>query len=561
MVTDGASSERADGPGAAADPRSAPAGPAAGEVSAVILTHNRRDLLARGLDRLATLPLAEIVVVTSGCTDGTADMVRGRGGNVRLLDQVDNVSIAGRNLGAAAARGEFLLVLDDDAYPLPGAVDRLLAAFRRSPRLGLVGGLVRDVELDGTVRHVDEPGTFDWFLRAGRKGDPPPTGFPAFFFPEGAHMVRRSAFLEVGGFFEPYYRDTAEIDLATRLLAAGWEVTYLPTAVFDHLKTPGGRIPGNTVRQFRVRNQIWYFWLRFPTGLAARRIPAYLLFDLIECARHGAVREWAAGIRAAWRGRAIVRPYRAPLPRPVLRRAELNRGRMHLRLLLVQVGIKGRALRRALGSPASDGARRLPVRRRFPYAAVRAVRRTIGRGPLAPVLDAAAESRTGRLVRQLAGRQMRAGDVLAAVAALQAADVPCWLAGGWGVDALLHRQTRRHCDVDLVVDGSQPDLAARVGAALAPLRLLPTAVQRSTLEPFSTCLVHADGAGRSVDVLPVDLTAEPFRSGRTTGQVAGQVVGCLTEQAQRALRAGYRRRAVDDRDLRLLARDRGAACS
>lgn len=316
-------------------------------VSAVILAHNRRDAVGVVLDRLADLPLDEVVVVDSGSTDGTGDVVRARGGNVRLVDPGRNVAIAGRNLGAQAATGDYLLMLDDDSYPLPGAIETLVAMFERNPRLGIAGGLIRDVDPDGAVVKLDEPGTFDWWLRGGRPPGPAPAdGWPCFFFPEGGCLARRSAFLEVGGFFEPYFFGSSEVDLTTRLLAAGWDVRYQPAAVFDHMKASAGRAGGGLVRRMRVRNQIWYFALRFPTSMAVRRIPAYLLFDLVECAWHGVARDWVAGIREAWTKRGDVRGLRAPLPRDVLRRAELNRGRLHLRLLLLQLGLKTRLARR-----------------------------------------------------------------------------------------------------------------------------------------------------------------------------------------------------------------------
>jgi len=316
-------------------------------VSAVILTHNRRETVGKVLDRLAGLPVDEIVVVDSGSTDGTADAIRARGDGIRLIDPGGNVAIAGRNIGARAAIGDYLLMLDDDSYPLPGAIETLVAVCERDPRVAVAGGLVRDVDPDGGVIRQDQPGTFDWWLRGGRRPGPAPAdGWPAFFFPEGGCIARRDAFLEVGGYFEPYYFGNAEVDLTTRLVAAGWDVRYQPAAEFDHMKASSGRVGGGLSRRLRVRNQIWYFALRFPPGLAVRRIVAYLLFDLVECAWHGVTRDWARGIGEAWTRRGDVRGMRAPLPRHVLRRAELNRGRLHLRLLWLQLGLKANAVRR-----------------------------------------------------------------------------------------------------------------------------------------------------------------------------------------------------------------------
>jgi GT2 family glycosyltransferase len=311
-------------------------------VSAVIATRNRRDALEIVLDRLAELPVHEVLVADNGSGDGTAELVRSRGGNVRLLELDANVGIAARNRAAVHASGDLLLMLDDDAYPLPGSVEVLVERFEHDPRLGVAGGLVRDVDGKGRVFRSTELGTFDWWLRAGRKGEPPPEGFPAFFFPEGASMLRRSAFLEVGGFFEPYFHFSAEVDLATRLVAAGWDVRYVPQARFDHLKAPSGRASDRAL-YFRIRNNLWYLWLRFPAHVALRRTLGYLAFDLLDATYQRHPGAWARGVRDAWRQRALVRGERRPVPRELRHRAELNRGRTHVRLLLGQLRRRVRA--------------------------------------------------------------------------------------------------------------------------------------------------------------------------------------------------------------------------
>lgn len=306
------------------------------QVGAVILAHRRREPLRHTLKQLAPLGLHEVLVADNDSQDGTSDMVRAWGGNVRLVHEGHNGGVAGRNIAVRAATAELLLMLDDDSWPLPGAVEALAARFEADPRLGVLGGLVLDVGAGGEVLRSTEVGTFDWFLRAGRT-DTPPEGLPAFFFPEGACMVRREAWLEVGGCFEPYFITLTELDLATRMLAAGWDVRYLPQAEFAHAKAEGGRPPSGRILHLRTRNELWYFWLRFPALRAARRIPAYLLFALVEATYRGAGGEVLRAARAAWRERGAVAAHRAPVSTAVARRAELNRGRMHLRLLAVMV--------------------------------------------------------------------------------------------------------------------------------------------------------------------------------------------------------------------------------
>jgi GT2 family glycosyltransferase len=311
-------------------------------VSAVIITRNRREVLSRVLERLLEQPVAEIIVVDNGSSDGTAEQMRRYGEPVRLLEPGENLGLGGRNLAAAEAKGELLLMLDDDCFPLPGSVDKLADAFDAAPRLGVAGGFVRDLDPDGNIVRQTELGTFDWWLRAGRKGDAPPRGFPAFSFPEGACMIRREAFLEAGGFFEPYFLASSEVDLGARLHAHGWDVRYFPEAGFDHMKADSERQSPEVNLYYRIRNHLWYIWLRFPTSVAVRRTIGYLAFDLVESAYRRETGAWARAVRDAWRQRDLVRHERQPLPRAVLRRAELNRGRMHMRLLLGQLTRKVR---------------------------------------------------------------------------------------------------------------------------------------------------------------------------------------------------------------------------
>ncbi|MGI8438871.1 MAG: glycosyltransferase family 2 protein [Thermoleophilaceae bacterium] len=332
---------------------------AAPTVSAVVLAFNREQTLGLVLDRLEALPVDEVIVVDNGSADGTAAVARSRGGRVRAIEAGRNLGIAGRNLGAREARGELLLMLDDDSHPLPGATETMVDAFRRRPDLGVAGGLLLDVDSRGQPVPLEQAGSFDWFLRGGSRGPAPPDGLPAFFFPEGACMIRRRAFVEAGGWFEPFFLGGVEVELAARLLARGWDVRYLPDAPFEHLRRPTAQPSFGPGLQKRIRNQIWYFWLRFPLSLALRRIPAYLAFDLVECLYRRALGAWAGGIVDAWRQRELIRGERAPLPRALARRAEMNRGRLHLRLLALTAR---RLARRARGEAPADTPATIPGR-------------------------------------------------------------------------------------------------------------------------------------------------------------------------------------------------------
>jgi GT2 family glycosyltransferase len=303
-------------------------------VSAVLLTFNRREMTARVLDELAAQGCADDVIVVDASSDGTAEMARARGA---IVLEPGDLGAAGRNVGAEAASHDLVLFIDDDSHPEPGAVAELERAFAANPRLGVAGGFIRNVGDDGTVLIDEQVGSFDWFLRSGVEGDPP-EGIPAYFFPEGACMVRRDAFLAAGGFYAPYFFTLSEIDATMRLAAAGWETRYFPRARFAHLKGTGSDGGGyHRMLYLRVRNELWHFWLRYPPAMALPRMLFYLAFDLVECAYRREPSAWTEGVRDAWRLRATVAADRRPLPRAVLRRVERNRARMHVALLREQL--------------------------------------------------------------------------------------------------------------------------------------------------------------------------------------------------------------------------------
>jgi lincosamide nucleotidyltransferase A/C/D/E len=154
---------------------------------------------------------------------------------------------------------------------------------------------------------------------------------------------------------------------------------------------------------------------------------------------------------------------------------------------------------------------------------------------------------------------VRADDVLAVLARLGAAGVPVWLDGGWGVDALLGRQTRPHGDADLVLPLDQTERAIMAVAGLG----FAVAEDRRPIR-----LVLRDAAGRQVDVHPVvfDAVGDGWQRGANpdgsdcrypaagfvTGAVAGRPVGCLSAAVQVAHHTGYPPTEKDRRDARRL---------
>lgn len=182
-------------------------------------------------------------------------------------------------------------------------------------------------------------------------------------------------------------------------------------------------------------------------------------------------------------------------------------------------------------------------------AAARRVAHLLARTPARRLLHTGLVAR----LRIAAGREMSADAVAEVSRCLDAHEIRHWLCGGWGVDALAGRQTRRHGDLDVIVDRADPRLPDAADAALAELGLRRVATETS-IAPMSTIWVFSDGRSRTVDLLPVDVTAAPFdRSDAwAQGRVAGTDVRCISATLQRRLRAGYSPRSSDRADLAVL---------
>jgi lincosamide nucleotidyltransferase A/C/D/E len=152
---------------------------------------------------------------------------------------------------------------------------------------------------------------------------------------------------------------------------------------------------------------------------------------------------------------------------------------------------------------------------------------------------------------------MTASDVLWVLDVLAAAGVRPWLDGGWGVDALVGHETRKHDDLDLVIDSRD------VGAALCALAGHGFVLFR---DERPTAFVLRDPTDRRVDVHSIEMTPQggiqhqPDGSGFLydaaglcgTGHVAGRSVRCLSVALQLRCHSGYELDADDLHDIALL---------
>ncbi len=247
--------------------------------SVIIPTRNRATVLHDTLTRLAALPDAafEVVVVDNASTDGTHKL-RQVWPQVRWIPLTDNLGAAARNVGAMAAAGRVLLMLDDDSWPAPGVISQLVRRFDAQTRLGAVAC---------RVRLADPPHRHD----AG--------GVAGVFFNCGG-AVRRTAFLAAGGYPTDYDYYVEEYALCCELWRRGWTVERGGCEVVWHRRTGVNRNVNQMLR-YLVRNNV-RLWNRYaPQAICHEVIAADLERYRRVAKREDAVAGFEAGLREAER--------------------------------------------------------------------------------------------------------------------------------------------------------------------------------------------------------------------------------------------------------------------
>jgi GT2 family glycosyltransferase len=235
-------------------------------VTVVVITHNRREELARTLHRLATLPTRPpVIVVDNGSRDGTADFVRREYPEMTLIAADRNLGAVGRNLAARRVETPYIAFCDDDTWWEPGALVRAADLLDSHANVAAITGHIV-VEPEGS----DDPIVAE--LRDSPIPRPPGARLPGPALGSilaGASVLRTSAFRQVGGFNPRLWLGGEEELLAMDLAACGWWLCYAPDVIVHH--EPSTRRESTARRRDGIRNTLWTTWLRRPVTSALRR--------------------------------------------------------------------------------------------------------------------------------------------------------------------------------------------------------------------------------------------------------------------------------------------------
>jgi GT2 family glycosyltransferase len=182
----------------------------------------------------------EVIVVDDGSSDRTSEVLGEYDGHVRVLTHEANCGYATScNDAARSARGEWLVLLNNDTIPLTGWLDALMAYAQANPQAAVVGSKL--LFPDDTVQHAGMVVCQDRFMRhlyVGFPADHPAVNKSRRFqaVTAACMLVRRELFLDMGGFDTTFLNGYEDTDFCLRLGENGHEIHYCHESVLYHLE-------------------------------------------------------------------------------------------------------------------------------------------------------------------------------------------------------------------------------------------------------------------------------------------------------------------------------------
>jgi len=311
--------------------------------SVIIPTWDGAAMLRLALASLAaqTFTDFETIVVDNGSRDGTAGLLEREFPGVVVVRFPENRGFAPAvNAGLRAARGEMLVLMNNDVEAEPGWLAALAGALERRPDAGFVASKMLSARDPTRVDSAwDAMGLAPFNVGHGER-DGPRFGAGRYVLSAcaGAAAYRREFFERVGYFDEDFFAWFEDVEIGVRGQLAGFRCWYEPTAVVRHLgSATAARMPDRKIFLL-IRNNLILFFQTMPLRRVVPWGPVILLWPWLDPIFYGRpLRLTARGWFAFW----------GTVPRILRNRRRIYRGPADVRALLAALENPWDDMRRA----------------------------------------------------------------------------------------------------------------------------------------------------------------------------------------------------------------------
>jgi len=298
------------------------------KASVVVLNWNGKPLLSACLDSLRNQSWEdfEIIVVDNGSVDGSVEFLEEHFPEVRIVRLSHNLGFCkGNNIGIKQAKGEYIVLLNNDAVVDTYWLEELVKALDEHPEVGfcaskmvlydtpyLVDSAGDAYSIAGSARKI---GHLDLALKEKYRR-------PRFVFGAcaGAAIYRRSMLEDIGLFDEDFFIVQEDVDLSFRAQLKGYKCLYVPTALVYHRLSATLKTYSTEYVYYGHRNLEFVYFKNMPLPLLLLTFPLHVLDVLLSFCFFCAIGKGRVFLRAKWDALKA-------LPRVLRKRREIQRER------------------------------------------------------------------------------------------------------------------------------------------------------------------------------------------------------------------------------------------
>ncbi len=255
-------------------------------VSFVIPSYNRSKHLKIGLQEIEKLNYDfpyEIIVIDNASSDDSVEMIRRDFPDAKLFPLENNFGAKSRNIGIDEAKGDMIVMLDDDSYPLPGTIEGGIKVLESEAGKDVGSIAFNILQADGTYW---TNGLFPAFTGCGA-------------------MFRKRLFDEIGAYPDNYLYYTEEYDISCRIWANGQRVVNFRELECFHFKASLNRNFNNIMNRL-VRNNILLWRKYLPKEIADDQVKTEVWRYRNIALKEGAMDGFESGLKE---GDEVTREY------------------------------------------------------------------------------------------------------------------------------------------------------------------------------------------------------------------------------------------------------------
>jgi len=234
-------------------------------VSIVIVNWNGKHHLEHCLPSVLkqTYVNYEVILVDNGSNDGSVEYVRRKYPAILVITNNQNLGFPkAANIGIKAAKGEYVVTLNNDTVADTHWLTELVKAAETSKKVGMVASkmvrLFQQKVIDSAGVLMDKSGAA--YDRGSGEQDLGQFGSLAEVFAPcgGAALWRREMLKDIGLFDEDYFAYYEDVDLSFRARLAGWQCIYAAKAVAYHVHSASSGGAGSAFKYYMLaRNRLW----------------------------------------------------------------------------------------------------------------------------------------------------------------------------------------------------------------------------------------------------------------------------------------------------------------